>query len=551
MDGSRDRLGDWLWLLAFGVASSVWCLSAAQTLGVTFDEPLYLAGGLEFWRTGSHHTLLRYGSMPLPMDVCALPVYVGERLELGSSTGPAAFFVARSGTLLFWWLLLFYAGQAGRALAGPWAGRLAVAFIAVEPLFLAHACLATTDIAVSACLLVFAYHFRLGREGGWWKRVGVPAAWFGIALLAKASALAFAPLCMVVVEAERLATARTPRSEWLVRFRSWAWDGVQIGVIGMAVVLVYCGTDGRPNASFVAWAEGLPEGSAARGLVWIARHLCIFSNAGTALLRQILHNRDGHGGAFLLGATSPDPVWYYFPAALGMKLTVGLLVLLMLLAVFRPRSLMNWAMVATGVLLVYSLECHVQIGVRLMLPLVALGAVGLAAALTQACQKSEPGWQRKLWPIAALASIGWATFSALHVWPYALCYTNELGGGTDRGYLCLSDSNYDWGQGLPELEAWRERQGNDAPLTVWYFGTDPLLANLPIHELPLHTRAASLDQARRMMAGQYLAVSTTLLYGSYGTSEAFDRIVDFLHHCRPIARTQTFLIYDFRDAQDE
>ena len=42
----RSRWIDGLWLLAFGLASSAWCLTAAAELGATFDEPLYLNAGL-------------------------------------------------------------------------------------------------------------------------------------------------------------------------------------------------------------------------------------------------------------------------------------------------------------------------------------------------------------------------------------------------------------------------------------------------------------------------------------------------------------------------
>src|SRR5438132_1581023 len=43
---------EWLWFLAWGVASSVWCVSAAGQLGATVDEPFYLDAGLKCWRTG-------------------------------------------------------------------------------------------------------------------------------------------------------------------------------------------------------------------------------------------------------------------------------------------------------------------------------------------------------------------------------------------------------------------------------------------------------------------------------------------------------------------
>src|SRR5437773_11079914 len=105
--------------------------------------------------------------------------------------------------LFFWYLLLFYARRAGRELAGPWGGRLAVALMACEPSLLAHASLATTDIAVTACLLALAYHFHGGREAGWWRRIAVPAVWFGAAVLAKASGLVFGLLILLVIECSR------------------------------------------------------------------------------------------------------------------------------------------------------------------------------------------------------------------------------------------------------------------------------------------------------------------------------------------------------------
>src|SRR5262249_1879314 len=73
----------------------------------------------------------------------------------------------------------------------------------------------------------------------------------------------------------------------------------------------------------------------------------------------------------------------------------------------------------------------------------------------------------------------WTAGGAVVVWPHGLCYTNELWGGTANGYRRLSDSNYDWGQGLPELAAWQRRSGVTA-LDVWYFGTDPALGRLPL-----------------------------------------------------------------------
>src|SRR5262245_26975492 len=139
----RARRGwvlDVLWLLVFGGLSSAWCLAAARELGATFDEPVYAAEGLRHWRTGSTGGMMKLGTMPLPVDVQYLPVHLWERWR-GRPFDPVAdlhefLAVARSANLVFWWLLLGYALLAGRSLAGPWAGRLAVALLACEPCLL-------------------------------------------------------------------------------------------------------------------------------------------------------------------------------------------------------------------------------------------------------------------------------------------------------------------------------------------------------------------------------------------------------------------------------
>ncbi|MCC6417202.1 MAG: glycosyltransferase family 39 protein [Gemmataceae bacterium] len=556
---------DWLWLVACGVASSVWCVTAARQIGPTFDEPLYVAHGLEGWRAGSHGGLLRVGTMPLPIDVETLPLYLYERWA-GVTLNPEKDLErllpwARAGTLVFWWLLLLYAHLAGRRLAGPWGGRLAVALLACEPSLLAHAALATTDIAVTACLLALVYHFATGRDGGWVRRVGLPAFWFAACVLSKASGLVYGPLCMLAVELHRLwalraiapGDVRSPAR----RARVWAFisfpfsetlrplrrDAARIVGVGLVAVFLYCGSDWQPQKSFVVWTHQLPEGPIASALTWVAETLCIFPNAGEGLVRQVKHNMHGHG-TYLLGESHSRALWYYFPVLLTIKLSVPLLLAPLVVALVRPRSLGNWACVTAAALIAFSLTFRVQIGIRLVLPLVALATVGVAAAAARAWADVGPGWRRLALGGIAAAGLVWATRAAIAVWPHGLCYVNELWGGTERGYLLVSDSNYDWGQGLAELAAWRRAHGIDA-VDVWYFGTDPRIRagafrHVPFHVLPLGGPTGVAERVR----GRHLAVGVTLLYGNVLTAGHRDALA-FLRTQRPVARTTTFLIYDF------
>ncbi|HXT58760.1 MAG TPA: glycosyltransferase family 39 protein [Pirellulales bacterium] len=561
---------DWVWFLVCALASSSWCVSAASQLSATFDEPLYLARGLERWRTGSHSGLIRLGTMPLPVDVDTLPVYLwecwrGVRFDLSADLD-RILPLARLGTLLFWWGLLFYGWLAARRLAGPWGGRLAVAWLACEPNLLAHASLATTDIAISACLLALAYHFAAGREGNWRWRVALPGLCFGAALLAKASGLVFGPLLMAVVEFDRLARngqlralfAAQPATAPMGLGRSIATllaaaravslpfrrDLVQVAGIGFAVMFVYCGCDWRPEPSFVAWAEKLPAGGFHDAMLWIAEHLRIFSNGAEGLVRQIKHNMKGHHGAYLLGEVHPRAVWYYFPLALSIKLSLPLLFAPVALIARRRREALNWACLAALALLVFSLTCRVQIGIRLVLPLIAMLVVGLSAAIAEATAQTRSLGGRRFLACGAALAVAWTTFSACQVWPHGLCYTNELWGGVSQGYLCLSDSNYDWGQGVKELARWRREQGLPQ-LDVWYFGTDPAANEAPLRNLPLHV--LPLNQPQDVLAyvqGDYVAVGATLLYGTTTSEAPHRKAVEFFRGQQPIARTTTFLIFD-------
>src|SRR5439155_25295678 len=118
-------------------------------------------------------------------------------------------------------------------------------------------------------------------------------------------------------------------------------------------------------------------------------------------------------------------------------------------------------------------------------PLVALAGVGAPAAAAQALRSGTRGWTRPA--LAAGLGLGllWTVAADARAWPHGLCYVNELWGGSTAGYRLVSDSNYDWGQGVPELAAWQRERGA-GPMDVWYFGRDPALDTLAIRHVPLH-----------------------------------------------------------------
>ncbi len=322
-------------------------------------------------------------------------------------------------------------------------------------------------------------------------------------------------------------------------FRRDLW---QVCGLGLLAVFCFCGSDGLPSPSFIAWGQQLPEGPMRSGMVWVAEHLRIFSNAGVGIVRQIRHNVQGHG-VFLLDRVEKRAIWYYFPLALSIKSPLPWLTLPLILLAMCRRALGNWACLVALALLVFTLVCRVQTGIRLVLPLVTLGILGLAAALVVGWQQLGLTRWRSLLTGSAVASGAWLLWTLLSVWPQGLCYTNELWGGTANGYRCLSDSNYDWGQGLKELAQWQEaHQAHD--LDVLYFGTDTTLWRLPMRRLPVGALQLGPDDLPSQARGRTLAVSVSILYGS--VRELFPDLkaaAIALRGIKPIDRTTTFFIY--------
>lgn len=560
MDPSRhgSRWIDLSWLLFWGIASSIWCLTASPRLSSTFDEPFYLESGLNAWRSGSNERILRAGTMPLPVHVETLPLFIWERVrgvpfdidrEIDQMLP-----VARAANLLFWWLLLLYGFRLGSLHGGSWGGKLAVLFLACEPNLLAHAGLATMDTAITACLLMFVFHYQIGRDGGWFRRVGFPGLCYGVALLAKASALAFVPVAMVALhhlhewnEFRERDKSRFGLRSLLSYWHSTTWlprDFWKIIGIGMLTTFLYCGSDWKCERSFVAWAKKLPDGVARETMLPLADNLCIFPNAGSGLAYQVKHNIRGHG-TYLFGDWSRRAMPQYFPATLLIKLTIPVLALTLVFLFLRPQALASPPGLLTLVMLGFSITCRVQIGIRLVLPLVGFLMVALSVALVRA---APPRYSPRLFGFSVAALIAMLVVPPLSMWPDGLRHINPAFGGTESGYRHLSDSNYDWGQGLKDLDAWRAQNGNP-PLKTWYYGKDPVFIqteeHCPLHNMPVESPA----DFYRIVDGHYLAVSTSILYRDPNFTPASVRIFAILKQMQPVARTSTFFIYDFTRSQ--
>ena len=389
------------------------------------------------------------------------------------------------------------------------AAELATALTACDPNLLGHAALATTDIACTATFLVLIYHFWHGLGQGWVRRLLVPGFCFFLAIQAKVSGLVFGLEAMAILGVWRLAVEGVltppPGTTWRGKL-SHLWHAsyrlrrslTVTGWIGIALVFLYTGCDWKTEPSFEKWADNLPDGSVKSVMAPLSHHLKIFSNAGHGLLNQIKHNIRGHD-TFFLGQWYHRATMPYFPVLLTMKLPIPIFGLLAAALLVHRRHFVTPIAAIALVLLLLSPNYRVQIGVRFVFPLMVITYIAVAAAIARGW--AEPshvdactgiagtgtvahGRYVPRWFVAAMVFV--LALTSVWIWPRGICYFNQLWGGPRAGITLLHESNYDWGQGLPELRDWCRTHGEER-IAVWYYGMDPDIKNPPFAHVPLHS----------------------------------------------------------------
>lgn len=501
---------DWIRLGGLAVFSGIIIILGAQAVGPTFDEPTYLDCGLKGWREWTHKPLMRLGTMPFPVDLATFPLAVTEWLGIHSwdlnRDFDLALRVARTSTVFFWWMLLFAVFGVCRNLCGRNVAWLAVALVCMEPTLTSHAALATTDIASLSTVLVAWWAHLSGQGQKSFRRWILPGLGYGFALFTKASALAFVPL--LVFSTDLTAWWKTGRLFDRARLRLWARDRSGMIGIGLLTVFFLVGSDWATEPTFVKWARGLSDGLLSEAMVWLSENLRIFTNAGEGLAQQIKHNLRGHG-AYLIGHEAPRAFFWYFPVLLSIKLTTaGLLLLAITLSFRRLRGVCLVLVAAFCLLFLFSLNCRVQIGIRLVFPLLVsaylLAAIGLAKL-----------WNSKSRWIRALAVL----FLVLHgiegvgVFPQGLMFANAPWRRIGNPDWMMSDSNFDWGQGIPAAKKMIGQR--EQPVGLVYYGTDPAANDLAWFRriTPKKPEWDSPDGIRRFFAGQTLLVGASVARG--------------------------------------
>jgi 4-amino-4-deoxy-L-arabinose transferase-like glycosyltransferase len=340
-----------------------------------------------------------------------------------------------------------------RWLFGSRAAVLAVGLFSLEPTFLGHGRVVQTDApAAFGYLLFFVALYVYWRKQTWRTAcyLGVAAA---LAILAKYSMLLTG---LVLAPAFLILWWRSSNRRAIVGHAVITLTAI-ILVINAAYFFKHQGLD----ATEPAWiAANFPGNGQAVTLVVDALTYLLPKEFLLGICFQIIHNRQGHS-ASLLGMYSQTGWWYYFPVAMGLKLTLPFLFLSIASTFWSVKRIIAnrefkflWVLIPAALYLIFVLFSHINIGVRYMLPMFPFMIILSAWLLDRLLEIRTP----RVASAVALILIGWVLVEAVRAYPNHISYMNQIASRKPHWWY-LSDSNVEWGDDLRALAQYLQQKG--------------------------------------------------------------------------------------------
>jgi hypothetical protein len=541
-------------------------VSATTQKSATFDESLHLTLGYLYWTQPNNHLAPQNGifaqtwaALPLLADHLQAPHETGEpRGNMGSwgegyrflysmGNNPSAMlFQARTmisllgatlGALIFFW---------SKELFGATGGFVSLLLFVFCPNMLAHGALVTADMTASLAFFAATFSFWKLTHTVSWRNLLCSILVLCFLVLAKMSAILILPVFFLILAVRffssrpvefQLFTNRTLGNRF-TRAGIWSFLLVLhlVAVVGI-LWLVY-------NFRYVSWHQ-----ESARLQILSSPDFSFWS--GTGMKAYLLQNIFGarllppayleglsyilqasdSWSAFLCGMYSRDGWWWFFPFAFLIKTPIASLLLfffsfftLLIWKCFPNWLVTNFAVRRSPSLYdlsplfilggVYGLAClftHLDIGLRYLTPLYPVLFVLAGANVFWLLAKNA------FFKISLVALLVGTVSESLAAWPNYLAFFNQLAGRPRNRYQYLVDSSLDWGQDLPGLHQWLEknvRTGNGTPVYLSYFGTgDPQFYGINALLLPGYFDVAP-TQTFPLQDGIY-CISATMLQGVY------------------------------------
>jgi 4-amino-4-deoxy-L-arabinose transferase-like glycosyltransferase len=432
-------------------------------------------------------------------------------------------------TLLLVWFVYWWA----KRIVGSWWALVPTFFVALSPHILAHGHYVTTDIGAALGFIMGLYFFARLMEApkisyGIWAGIA-----FGCAQLLKFSLVLLIPIVLFLTLVHWWAKTREQYAPLISRKSlQLFWHHTKkiflmlfVGyLVVWAVYVVF--TINYPiqrqradtieilssfaNGPDQGLSECLPQHLSKRCLAEIDITLSsipVLRGAGHYLLGVLMVIQRSAGGntAYFLGEITNTGWWYYFPAVFVLKSPLPSLLLLLgglfigisqLWKRIRTKQrrtfsqylslnfdeFVMWTMLV--VYWLYSIQSTLNIGFRHILPTLPFMFILAVKAFRTHAPVSNREWGTPLsalwnmlkrgagaWVKTAIVVLlcVWLAAEVVFAYPFYLSYFNPIGGGVDKGYASVTDSNYDWGQDMKRLRTFVQ-DNNIEKIAVDYFG---------------------------------------------------------------------------------
>ena len=503
-----NRLKMSTWSLAGGLIILQMILVAIIVHGesLTFDEGDHIFAGYMMWHSGDYG--LNPEHPPLVKLVATLPLLhkdlwvptLQHRMFKGEAYLDGRDFMERNDSpthgLLFSMRLaagVFAVGLSvmvflmGSELFGESAGLLALLLLVFEPNVLANSDLVTTDMGVACLLLATIYCFyRFARQPSVIRLLltGLAA---GLTLSAKHSGILLAPMLLGLALVEIACAERGRRK----RMAGTLFGGIAaIVVLAVGVLWAFYGFRYAARPAGQVMNPTLSEYAAPlKGInSWVIGHAANWRLLPESYLMGLtdIHYAAQQYAIFLLGHDYAHGVWWYFPVALSIKTTLGLIGLLVVAGIalisrrLTQKRELAYLFVPGAIYLAAAIASGMNIGTRHVLFLYPLAALLAAAGLIALAQHNR----RWMWIGGALVACH--IVSVMAVFPAEMAYGNEAWGGTANTHKYLSDSSVDWAQQLPHVKQWVDAHPGEECWFAYsaYPELRPQAYGIPCHPLP-------------------------------------------------------------------
>ncbi len=547
----------------------------------TIDEAVHLSAGFSYLKTGDFR--LNPEHPPLVKELAALPLlftpvrfpsnditwHTWDQYKLGAKflydnalSARTILFLGRLPIMLISLLLGWWIFRASKKLFGSWGGVISLSLYTLDPGFIAHGHLVTTDVAFTA----FSFWTILRLIKLLEQPTKRHALMFALAMwIAGLSKFSMLPYLAIIVIVMLLLKLREPKHLVLqikrglkvfficlpvVILLTWAFYGFDIRRpsndprIGQLYSqrLDYLATHSTANLPSIIRFVVNTVGNTSTPLGSWLQHADTIVVPGYAFFRgaiAVIGHSIGGQEAYLHGEFRDRGWWYYFPITIAIKSTLPTLfaglAVLTIVAIWITRARRrgwSWRRIYTEsdrtwfifltvpiLFLASTMTSHLNLGWRYVLPAYPFLFV-LAGALASEKVIASRRWRLAM-PALFLTSM---IVVQLNTFPNELGYFNSLIGGSKNGPSWLLDSNLDWGQDLPSLADF-VKQHHLSSIPLSYYGWAKVDAFVATTHLPT---TAEINSGTTIHG--YVAISVGQLYNHAGT-------YSWLHNLTPAAKS--------------